>query len=141
MIDWRSSSLIFGMFRRQCFLDSTLVTHMILCGKKEKEGRKREDLLELARSDTRELYHRLVASRFSFMPRGRFHVDEIYARIREKYPGLCDDKYRCRDNCLSMLSRPEWQHISRGALDALKDAHSAGRRICKASKRGYWVFQ
>jgi hypothetical protein len=97
----------------------------------------------VVRPDTWELYHSLVETEFRFVPRVIYHVNIIYQYVRERYGSLCDDRYKCRDNCLSKLSRPEWQHITRGALDTLKKrkkGNSSKKRVQKAKERGFWIF-
>ena len=94
----------------------------------------------MARADTRELYQNLIRTELSFVPRGRHYITCIYDCVRSKYPNLCDDSYLCSENCESGKDQPEWKHIARGALDALKDLKEKSRHIKKDPQRGFWVF-
>ncbi len=91
----------------------------------------------MARVDTRKLYQNLIRTELSFVPRGRHRITCIYDRVRSKYPNLCDDSYLCSENCKSGADQPEWKHIVRGALDALKENP---RHIKKEPQRGFWMF-
>lgn len=91
----------------------------------------------MAKADTKKLYQNLIDTRLSFVSKGRHHITEIYKCIRFRYPDLCDDNYLCSENCKSGVRQPEWKHIVRGALDALKDKL---QRIKKDSQRGFWIF-
>ena len=91
----------------------------------------------MARAETRELYQNLIRTELSFVARGRHHITGIYDCVRSKYPNLCDDSYLCSENCKAGADQPEWKHIVRGALDALKDK---SQQIKKEPQRGFWIF-
>lgn len=93
----------------------------------------------MGRADTDALYQALVRARFSFLPRGRLHLGRvIYPAVTAHFPKLCDDTYRCCDNCSSNVKAPEWQHQVRGALDWLKEDPSSG--VTKDAARNWWRF-
>jgi len=86
---------------------------------------------------TKKLYQNLIDSKFNFVSRGRHRITEIYDCVHLRYPDLCDDNYLCIENCQKGVNQPEWKHIVRGALDALKES---SQQIKKDSKKGFWVF-
>ena len=91
----------------------------------------------MSRLDTKKLYHALIESRLSFIPKGKHHIRVVYNYVRSRYPDLCDDGYLCSENCASTVRQPEWKHIARGALDALKEKTG---KIRKYSQKGFWIF-
>ena len=50
---------------------------------------------------------------------GAMNLQDIYARVSASSNGLCDDSIPCQHEKLSS-PRPEWQHITRSALDHLQ---------------------
>ena len=90
----------------------------------------------MARADVAELYAHLVESDFDFLPRGEHIVDYVYLKVREQFPHLCDDAYRCYMNCQNGHDQPEWQHAVRKALQQRKNLEF----VHKSDKRGYWRF-
>ena len=91
----------------------------------------------MARANTRELYQNLIRTELSFVPRGRHHITCIYDCVRSKYPNLCDDSYLCSKNCKLGANQPEWKHIVRRALYALKEK---SRHVKKEPQKSFWVF-
>jgi hypothetical protein len=91
----------------------------------------------MARSDITKLYTRLVATRFSFVPRGEHTLNNVYRLVKSKYPRFCDDQYLCCENCLSIHQQPEWKHTVRSALNNLKVAFGV---VSRGSRRGHWRF-
>jgi len=74
----------------------------------------------MARADLQQLYQDLKSSRFRFLPRGEHDVRAIYRAVKATYPRLCDDRFLCSQNCSRGHEQPEWQHVVRKALQALK---------------------
>ncbi len=92
----------------------------------------------MARHDCQRLYGELTTNRFSFIQRGEHHLDGFYSAVKRRYPSLCDDSFLCADNCSKGHEQPEWQHVVRKALQALK---SAAGPVCKGERHAYWQFQ
>lgn len=44
---------------------------------------------------------------------------EIYMKIKQKEPSLCDDRARCIHNGID-YGQPEWKHLVRNAQQVLK---------------------
>jgi hypothetical protein len=85
----------------------------------------------MAREDVRELGRRLRHDDFDFLPPGEYSIDDIYRAVQQRYPELCDDEYRCSENCHGGHDQPEWFHAVRRAIDALDGKgrmSSTGRR-------------
>lgn len=91
----------------------------------------------MARAIERELYLSLINSNFSFMSRGRHHIQDIYDAVKNEYRNQCDDTYYCSENCSSGNDQPEWCHTVRNALQRLK---SQTGYITFTGQRGYWEF-
>lgn len=91
----------------------------------------------MVRPELKELYQELLGSRFSFIPRGEHHVHDIYSAVRGRFTDLCDDNYLCRENCSQGHNQPEWQHVVRKVLDALKTPDGD---VLRKSRRPYWIF-
>ena len=92
----------------------------------------------MARHIESDLYQKLIASKFSFLPRGTRTIDEIYRSIKHKYSDLCDDSYLCSENCRHGNDQPEWKHTVRNALQYLKSTNGA---VAYMGRRGFWHFQ
>lgn len=91
------------------------------------------------REDVAELQGRLAESDFSFITDGNRSLDdEVYPRVKERYPTLCDDDYLCSDTCSGGHNQPEWKHAVRRVLDMLKNDPES--RVDKHSSRGVWSF-
>jgi hypothetical protein len=89
------------------------------------------------RQTEKDLYRQLKLTKFDFMPRGVFNIEEIYLHIKENYPTLCDDEYRCSFHCSSGVNQPEWKHVTRQVLSNLKTLNIDVR---KSEIRSYWEF-
>ena len=82
-----------------------------------------------------QLRHILLNNSFSFLPRGRLRLQDVYDYVEASYPSLCDNSYLCSSNCNSGNDEPEWHHSVRWALQSLKNdprVHHAGH--------GLWFF-
>jgi hypothetical protein len=90
----------------------------------------------MARGDLQQLYQELKSSRFSFLARGEHDVQAIYRAVKARYSALCDDRFVCSQNCSSGHDQPEWQHVVRKALQALK---SPTGPISSGGPWGYWL--
>jgi hypothetical protein len=91
----------------------------------------------MARPELEQLYQELIGSRFAFIPHGEQDLWDVYSAVRGRFASLCDDSYLCRQNCSQGHNQPEWQHVVRKVLDALK---SPDGDISKGSRRRHWVF-
>lgn len=91
----------------------------------------------MARAELESLYRILVDARFEFIPRGEFHLREIYAIVKDRYPELCDDTYLCSTNCKSGYNSPEWKHVVRTGLNEMKKRNEP---ISTGVARGMWRF-
>ncbi|WP_083636767.1 HNH endonuclease [Leptolyngbya sp. 'hensonii'] len=96
----------------------------------------------MAREDLSELYQFLRNSRFSFMGTGEFHISEIYSRVKNHYPKLCDDLYLRSMNGTSNRNEPAWKHTVRTVLNDLKRKGTGivPRNQEDSSLRGYWLI-
>lgn len=84
----------------------------------------------------RELYSKLIEAQFSFMGKGKFHLQKIYSTVKKKYSYLCDDSLMCYRCCKSsQVQAPKWQHRVRTALGFLKNKGNVEK-----GNRGYWIF-
>lgn len=92
----------------------------------------------MARPKEINLYQNLIASKFSFLPRGTRTINEIYNAVKAQYPALCDDTYYCSENCRSGNNQPEWNHTVRNALQFLKSKNGT---ITYTGQRGFWRFR
>jgi len=45
------------------------------------------------------LYKTIKENELDFIPRGIYHIQELYDFIKNEYPHLCDDNYLCIQNC------------------------------------------
>ena len=90
----------------------------------------------MAREDAQQLYRELKSSRFGFLTRGEHDVQAIYRAVKARYPALCDDRFLCSQNCSSGHQQPEWQHVVRKALQALKSPIGP---VSSGSAWGYWL--
>ncbi len=90
----------------------------------------------MARLDVHKLYLELMFSTFAFVPRGTQSLETIYRAVQGQYPQLCDDSYPCSANCNTADASPEWQHVTRNALQALRGLSS----IQRGKARGHWTF-
>lgn len=85
----------------------------------------------------KELCIKLKESRFSFIPDGKMHIEDIYELVHKNYRKLCDDNYYCSQHCRSGNNQPEWKHAVRSVLGQLK---SVSGSIRKSDQRKYWDF-
>jgi hypothetical protein len=89
----------------------------------------------MARIDCQQLYQLLGSSRFGFLARGQYQLAAIYHAVKARYPNCCDDTFLCSDNCSHGHDEPEWKHVVRKALQALKSPHGP---VSNGSAWGYW---
>ena len=75
---------------------------------------KRENKRKLA-----ELSRNLVIRRVFLRHRER-SLDDLYSTVKQQFTSLCNNEYRCSDNCNTAHSQPEWQHKVRTVLNNLK---------------------
>lgn len=92
----------------------------------------------MARQDVQTLYRDLKATTFSFVPRGEHHVHDVYTMVKRRFPRLCDDSFLCAGNCARGHEQPEWQHVVRKALQALK---SSTGPVSRGASWGHWRFR
>lgn len=91
------------------------------------------------RKDVAELQGRLAESDFGFVSDGNRSLnDDIYPKVKDEYPSLCDDEFLCSDTCSGGHDQPEWKHAVRRVLDMLKNNPES--RVNKHSDRGVWKF-
>lgn len=84
-----------------------------------------------------DLYGKLMASKFRFMPPGTHHLHDIHREVKDHFPELCDDAVLCVQTCTEGTDGPEWQHRVRAALQAQKSSSGA---VVKGKQYGYWTF-
>jgi hypothetical protein len=90
----------------------------------------------MATPNNQRLYKELIASRMSFLPKGNHGLAAIYHAVARRYPHLCDDLYLCSKNCKGGNIQPEWKHVVRRVLGALK---VLGASVKRGSTHGYWI--
>ncbi len=93
------------------------------------------------REITNDLLQYLTESQFDFIPRGDYSNGEIYDRVFAHCRRLCNNTYRCIDNCQRNTAsnrdtRPEWNHKVRTALETLT---ARSTRVLHLRK-GYYRF-
>lgn len=92
----------------------------------------------MARRPTeKELIETLKENELDFIPRGIYHIQELYDFIKNEYPHLCDDNYLCIQHCRSGVKQPEWKHTVRSFLDNSKK----NNKIQKIPERGVWELR
>lgn len=84
-----------------------------------------------------ELYGKLMASKFNFMPAGERHLHDVHRAVKDRFPELCDDTVLCIQTCTEGTEGPEWQHRVRAALQAQK---SSSGPVMKSKRHGFWTF-
>ena len=89
----------------------------------------------MARPIEQNLYQSLIETNFDFIERGEHRITEIYEKVHDRFPELCDDGYACPH--LPGTTQTEWTHTVRRAIQCCK---SKGEPIRTAQRRGYWVF-
>ncbi len=82
-----------------------------------------------------ELYGKLMASKFNFMPAGERHLHDVHRAVKDRFPELCDDTVLCIQTCTEGTEGPEWQHRVRAALQAQK---SLSGPVIKITRHGFW---
>jgi len=92
----------------------------------------------MARHDLEQLYEELCRTRFRFVGRGEFRLQDIYTAVKSAFRSLCDDGFLCSENCSRGGGTPEWQHVVRKALDRLRVTSDS---VAHGSKRGRWRLQ
>lgn len=83
-----------------------------------------------------QLYQKLRESEFAFLGIQPIHIHKIYEDVKNRYPELCDDEYLCSVCCKNGNDQPEWMHVVRGCIHALKLKNIAVR----TGIGGEWVF-
>ena len=92
----------------------------------------------MARRPTeKELIETLTENELDFIPRGIYHIQELYDFIKNEYPHLCDDNYLCIQHCRSGVKQPEWKHTVRSFLDNSKK----NNKIQKIPEIGQWELR
>jgi hypothetical protein len=91
----------------------------------------------MAQPELEQLYRALMHTRFACVPRGEHTLREVYSAVQSQYPTLCDNNFLCSTNCRSGHKHPEWQHVVRKALHALK---KRGSNAVVHAQRGSWHF-
>ena len=92
----------------------------------------------MARRPTeKELFETLTENELDFIPRGIYHIKEIYDFIKNEYPHLCDDNYLCIQHCKSGDNAPEWKHAVRSFLKKLIKIN----KILKMPERFFWELR
>ena len=92
----------------------------------------------MAHPELQQLYHKLLGCPCVFISRGEYHIQDIYSAVRGHLSDLCDDSYLCRQNCSQGHNQPEWQHVIRRVLDALK---SPDGDVSHSSRPRCWIFR
>lgn len=91
------------------------------------------------RQDIESLERELRESDFDFIPKGNHDLSGVvYPLVKSEFAKICDDTFRCRDNCSSGHDQPEWKHAVRRVLDEKK--HDPSSRVKPDPKRGSWSF-
>lgn len=83
-----------------------------------------------------QLYKELRESEFEFLGNQPIHIHQIYEEVKYRYSELCDDEYLCSFCCKNGNDQPEWMHVVRGCIQALKSKHIAER----TGNIGEWIF-
>jgi hypothetical protein len=89
----------------------------------------------------RQLYQALMRTRFGFVPAGTHELKDVYVKVKSRFPGLCNDRYLCREHCTRGYNSPEWRHTVRTALNILKQESRGDIRRRRAGERGFWRFR
>ena len=89
------------------------------------------------RPTEKELIETLKENELDFIPRGIYHIQELYDFIKNEYPHLCDDNYMCIQHCRSGVKQPEWKHTVRSFLDNSKK----NNKIQKIPEIGQWELR
>jgi hypothetical protein len=85
----------------------------------------------------KELYKTLKENELDFIPRGIYHLEDIYDFIKNEYPHRCDDNYLCIQHCRGGKNAPEWKHTVRSFLETLKKTD----KILKLPERFFWELR
>ena len=92
----------------------------------------------MARRPTeKELIETLKENELDFIPRGIYHIQELYDFIKNEYPHLCDDNYLCIQHCRGGKNAPEWEHTVRSLFKKLIKIN----KILKMPERGFWELR
>jgi hypothetical protein len=76
---------------------------------------------------------------YNFMEHGSHRLTQVYQRVYETFPDLCNNDFLCCDCCGGRHTDPEWHHIVRTSLSSSKDKEFS-RVQKRANSRGYWFF-
>ena len=112
--------------------------HLVRIKLKESEkmnGNNKKTQLTVEGRAVKELYKRLMETKFSFISSGHYHIQTIYNKVKLQFPDLCEDYYLCIDSCSDGDYQPEWKHRVRAALGNLKE-----KSLVKKGSHGYWVI-
>ncbi len=85
----------------------------------------------------KELIETLTENELDFIPRGIYHIKEIYDFIKNEYPHLCDDNYLCIQHHRGGKNAPEWKHAVRSFFNKLIKIN----KILKMPERGFWELR
>lgn len=81
-----------------------------------------------------QLSNALGLNDFNFIEVGTYTMSEIYQKVKEHYPQLCDDDFQCRDCHNTKHSDPEWHHIVRARMQISK---ARNLRISNLARNSY----
>jgi hypothetical protein len=89
-----------------------------------------------------ELSQRLRESEFAFLiPNTQYSLKEIYRQVKQKWPNLCDDNYRCSEHCHCHDTGAEWKHVVRTAkTDLNRRRNQTVTLFRKGLCRGEWIY-
>lgn len=73
----------------------------------------------MARPIEIQLSQELRDCKLEFLGWNPVKLDEIYDAVKNEYPDLCDDEYKCNHYQRNSI-QPEWKHTVRNVLNGLK---------------------
>ncbi len=91
----------------------------------------------MARPELQQLYQELLSCRFAFIASRTHHIHDVYSAVHAQFPELCDNKYLCREYCSQGHNQPEWQHVTRRVLEALKCSRGD---VSRSTRSRHWIF-
>src|SRR4051794_14104666 len=97
-----------------------------------------ETTMDPQQADTRTLHRLLMAEQFRFLSPGEHHLKAIYAAVKSRHGGLCDDTFRCDSICTQGHNQPEWCHTVRRVLDQSKNNDTG--LVQRGKGLGYWLL-
>ena len=85
------------------------------------------------------LRRQLLETEMDCVPAGQQDLTEdVYPAVKETYPDLCDDTYRCEDAHENGRDQPEWQHAVRDIQQRIADQKWG--RIRRQDELGKWLY-